>query len=207
MGARIEMAANDERKSRTRDRILDAAARHFAANGYAATPTQSIAEEAGVAHGTVFWHFNSKPQLYAQVLNRVGQRVVARMQPLALDTTSLHDLLERWADILQSDAELRGILVGGAGDARDPALTGHVQQLDETLLDFWRATLARLADRDQLPAETPVEAFARLIVSASCGMLGSWCATNAGAIFALLAETASSATHEDMEGAGFAVRG
>ena len=207
MGARIEMAANDERKSRTRDRILDAAARHFAANGYAATPTQSIAEEAGVAHGTVFWHFNSKPQLYAQVLNRVGQRVVARMQPLALDTTSLHDLLERWADILQSDAELRGILVGGAGDARDPALTCHVQQLDETLLDFWRATLARLADRDQLPADTPVEAFARLIVSASCGMLGSWCATNAAAIFALLAETASSATPEDMEGAGFAVRG
>lgn len=205
------MSAKDERKSRTRDRILDAATCHFAAHGYAATPTQSIAEEAGVAHGTVFWHFNSKPMLYAQVLRRVGQRVVARMQPLAPDTASLHDLLGSWADILQSDAELRGILVGGAGDARDPALTGHVRQLDEVLLDFWRVTLARLADRGQLPADTPVEAFAHLIVSASCGMLGSWCATNATAVFALLAETASSTTCEETEGgvpgAAFALGG
>ena len=194
------MTPKDERKSRTRDRILEAAARQFATQGYATTSTQSIAAEAGVAQGSVYWHFHSKPQLYAQVLHRVGQRVVARMQPLAaLNTTSLHDLLERWADILQSDAELRGVLAGGAGDARNPALTGHVQQLDEVLLDFWRVTLARLVDRDQLPAETPVEAFAHLIVSASCGMLSSWRATDAAAVFALLAETASSTTGEDMD--------
>jgi AcrR family transcriptional regulator len=52
----------------TRSRILDAAQKLFAARGYAATTTKSIAEAAGVATGLVFYHFPSKQRLLEELL-------------------------------------------------------------------------------------------------------------------------------------------
>jgi AcrR family transcriptional regulator len=52
----------------TRGRILDAAQKLFAARGYAATTTKSIAEAAGVATGLVFYHFPSKQRLLEELL-------------------------------------------------------------------------------------------------------------------------------------------
>jgi AcrR family transcriptional regulator len=52
----------------TRSRILDAAQTLFAARGYAATTTKSIAEAAGVATGLVFYHFPSKQRLLEELL-------------------------------------------------------------------------------------------------------------------------------------------
>lgn len=52
----------------TRSRILDAAQKLFAARGYAATTTKSIAEAADVATGLVFYHFPSKQRLLEELL-------------------------------------------------------------------------------------------------------------------------------------------
>ena len=52
----------------TRSRILDAAQKLFAARGYAATTTKSIAESADVATGLVFYHFPSKQRLLEELL-------------------------------------------------------------------------------------------------------------------------------------------
>ncbi len=56
---------------RSREAILDAAERLFAAKGYEETSLQEIGQHAGVSRGTPNYFFGSKEQLYGAVLDRV----------------------------------------------------------------------------------------------------------------------------------------
>jgi len=53
-----------------RDRILDAAMRHFADRGYRGTRVEDVAAEVGVAKGTVFLDFGSKEALFLEAFKR-----------------------------------------------------------------------------------------------------------------------------------------
>jgi len=52
----------------TKKRILNAAFELFSSKGYLGSPTREIAKAAGVAEVTLFRHFNSKENLFAEVL-------------------------------------------------------------------------------------------------------------------------------------------
>ena len=54
-----------ERSAETRQRILDAALREFAANGLAGARTETIATAAGVNKALIYYYFESKEKLYA----------------------------------------------------------------------------------------------------------------------------------------------
>jgi len=47
--------------------VLDAAAKHFAGRGYAATSMREIAESAGMLAGSLYYHFKGKEELLAAV--------------------------------------------------------------------------------------------------------------------------------------------
>jgi AcrR family transcriptional regulator len=51
----------------TRTRILDAAQRLFAAQGFDGTTTRDLAQKAGVAEGTLFRHFPNKKSILVEV--------------------------------------------------------------------------------------------------------------------------------------------
>ena len=65
------MAAKTQRKPRTdtKARLVEVAARHFAANGYEAASLREIQREAGVNSAATHYHFGSKEALYRQVLD------------------------------------------------------------------------------------------------------------------------------------------
>ncbi len=52
--------------------ILEAAARLFAERGFENTPTMLIAQEAGVAEGTIFRHFKTKDEIFLTLLHEVS---------------------------------------------------------------------------------------------------------------------------------------
>lgn len=60
-----------------RERILEAARRAVAQNGWKDAQIALIAHQAGVATGSVYRHFESKADLYAQVLALVSEREIA----------------------------------------------------------------------------------------------------------------------------------
>lgn len=60
-----------------RELVLAAAARAFAVGGYAGTSTAAVAKEAGVSQPYVVRMFGTKAKLFAEVLNRSVQRVIA----------------------------------------------------------------------------------------------------------------------------------
>ncbi len=70
----------------TRARILDAAQELFAERGFGATSTQAITERAGVAAGSLFYHFDNKAGLLTTLLAERGfapdlDRVLADADP------------------------------------------------------------------------------------------------------------------------------
>ena len=64
-------AGRREKAAQTRGRILEAAYRLLCAAGYEATTMQMVAEAAGVAVQTVYFVFETKARLLADVENRV----------------------------------------------------------------------------------------------------------------------------------------
>lgn len=71
-----------------RRRVLDEAARLFSEKGYTAVTTGEIAHAAGVAEGTVFLHYGSKPALLRAVGRRYGEEFAAAMFDGAGDAPS-----------------------------------------------------------------------------------------------------------------------
>jgi TetR/AcrR family transcriptional regulator len=60
----------ERRKARTASAILDAGERLFLARGYAGTTVEQIAEEADVAIGSLYGHYDGKPGVYAALIDR-----------------------------------------------------------------------------------------------------------------------------------------
>jgi AcrR family transcriptional regulator len=62
------------RKAATREAIVAAALSQVTAGGYASAGVHAVARRAGVAVGTVYRHFPSKGELFAEVFRRASQR-------------------------------------------------------------------------------------------------------------------------------------
>ncbi len=64
----------------TRDRLLEAAHALVEDGGYAAASVAAITERAGVAAGTLYRHFPSKAELFAELFRAVCDREAAAME-------------------------------------------------------------------------------------------------------------------------------
>ena len=63
----------EARRAEVRERIVAAARELIAHGGFAEARVSAVAERAGVATGTVYRHFASKAELFAEVFRRVSQ--------------------------------------------------------------------------------------------------------------------------------------
>ncbi|ADQ14295.1 TetR/AcrR family transcriptional regulator [Halanaerobium hydrogeniformans] len=52
----------------TKQCILNSAVKVFSENNYHAASMAMIAEEAGVSKGTLYWHFDSKEELFREIV-------------------------------------------------------------------------------------------------------------------------------------------
>ena len=73
-----------------RDRITDAAAELFVRKGYAQTSLRDIAAAAGIKAGSIYYHFDSKESLFADILQQ-GIRVMEDAFALAASETTDED--------------------------------------------------------------------------------------------------------------------
>ena len=73
----------EARKAATRERVTGAALDQVAEAGFASASVQAVAERAGVAVGTVYRHFPSKADLFAEVFRRASERELAVFTELA----------------------------------------------------------------------------------------------------------------------------
>ena len=91
----------------TRDRLLDAAERRFAATGFAATSLRAVTGEAGVNVAAAHYHFGSKRELLRAVFAR-------RMAPLNAERLARLDALETRAGRVASVEEVLDAMLSPA---------------------------------------------------------------------------------------------
>ena len=75
-----------------RAQLMDQAARRFAVNGYHPTSVAEIVDELGVGKGVFYWYFESKEQLFVEIL-KDAQLGLRRAQQRSIGNTS--DPVER----------------------------------------------------------------------------------------------------------------
>jgi AcrR family transcriptional regulator len=86
--------------SPSREKILEVAEAHFARRGFSGVGLREVAVAAGLGKSSLFHHFESKAQLYFEVLERVLGRIQERLQPALAKPGSPLARLEAWIDAL-----------------------------------------------------------------------------------------------------------
>ena len=203
----------------TRRRIVDAAHELFTGNGYIATTLEQIAQHAGVAVQTVYFHFGNKATLLKEALDVAA---VGDDEPVALlDRSWLEELtdepdpvrvIELWTsggrEILERVAPLLSVVRGTVGTDPDLAAQWDVNESQRRIA--FRALADLLVDRRALrPGLTSDDAadLAFLIHSAENYIVATdtlgwtpelWQRTTAALLVrALLADTAASSATEN----------
>ncbi|MFI5915079.1 TetR/AcrR family transcriptional regulator [Dactylosporangium sp. NPDC051541] len=138
-----------------REEILDAAAELFSERGYAATSTRLIAEMVGVRQASLYYHFSTKDQILAELLESTVRPSLTYAGQLAaqpgLDPAeALHALVRYDVGVLLGARWNVGILYGLPEIATEPFARFRAER--EQLRSAYRRLVAAVA--------TPAEAAA-----------------------------------------------
>jgi AcrR family transcriptional regulator len=163
--------AQSEKKS-SRERLLEAAAKVFAARGYQAASVDEIAAAAGLSKGAVYWNFSSKDELFHALLEeRIDRQIEETAEFLRSAPTDRPidpEVANRWEEMLGSERELMLLSQEHwARAVRDPELRVRYAErqarLRDVLADGLRARVRRTgAPRFSTPAADVATAYLAL---------------------------------------------
>ena len=167
------------RKAETRIRLLDAARKVFAAHGYDAASVAQIAQEAGIAKGALYVHFDNKEALLRTILlDHVQRRSAATAARLRPDMPLHEAIIElvKGAWTIHEDGLSDSLLsteffaLAGRSDWGRAAMASIFEHCSAVLVGFLDQAKARgevRADLDNLIA-------ARLMLSLHDGLVLQW---------------------------------
>ncbi len=164
-----------ERGDGTRQRLLEAAADCFSANGYDATGVSEICHRAGVSKGGFYHHFPSKQAVFLELLEQWLGALEARLTQIRDESPSvpaaLHKMVDTFDQVLGSARGRLPIFFEFMSKAqRDPAVWAA------TIAPYrrYRAFFAEMIRRGIAEGsfrEVDAEATALLLVSLAVGLI------------------------------------
>jgi AcrR family transcriptional regulator len=126
----------------TRERLLDAAARVIARDGYHGARLAEIAREAGLTTGAIYSNFRDKEELFLAAFGRLQARSIGMFEEIPSDIEGLISAYRQAAEGFEGSSDLQVLtfelaLLG----ARNPSVRRH---LEEGFRDTVAAYAARL---------------------------------------------------------------
>ncbi|MCY4012673.1 MAG: TetR/AcrR family transcriptional regulator [Gammaproteobacteria bacterium] len=161
------------KRAATRTRILAAALAEFAVEGFEGASMNAVGVRAGVANGTVFFHFKSKPLLYREVVRHAADAFHAAVSPVARSPgTSFLQVVEGHVDFLGGHLDIAALLWSVRGVHSRAEVREAAREVDARLVGVWRdwISVRRAACGGALPAG---DDLARLAASAVSGLLAA----------------------------------
>lgn len=158
----------------SRDRILLAAKRLFASNGYENTSTVAIAREAGTSESQLMKHFSSKQGLLLAIFEHGWGNIMERIQALPRAHSApdqLISVLEAMILEANHDPDLKELIALEAcrvrKDSRDVLLSSGRRQFQETV----QGLLEEMRDQGCLRADTNLDALRAAILGMAEGLV------------------------------------
>jgi AcrR family transcriptional regulator len=160
----------------TREALLAAALQVFAEHGYREAAVDQIAERAGYSKGALYWHFESKDDLfYALLEERIDRPWLESIERLASsppDRDMAVDANVVFAQVLRDQREL--LLIDqeyGSLAVRDPKLRSRYRKRQARLRKaLARAIAARMEQRGAPPFADGGEGMAAIIMALTVGL-------------------------------------
>ena len=176
------MRRTKEEAEKTRQDLLKAALSVFSQKGYAATTLEDVAKEAGVTRGAIYWHFGSKAELYAALLEEYSARGTEIVQTAVAEGGSMVDILRRifirLLTAVESDPALRAVM------EINLFKTEYSPELSDTLsmqVENGRVLLAGISQAmeqgiasGELRSDLKAEDLARAFIAFQNGVLHLW---------------------------------
>ena len=178
----------EARRLATRERIVRAALERVARGGYASAGIQAVAAEAGVAVGTVYRHFPSKGDLFAEVFRRASQR---ELDVVVEVTGPDGSAAERVAAAVEAFCRraLAGPVLAYAliAEPVDPAVESERLRFRTGYRDAFARVLEDGVRDGELRAHDPHTVAAALVGALAESLVGPLSTTNGGSREALVA--------------------
>jgi AcrR family transcriptional regulator len=168
------MNGNGNSPLSSHDRILLAAKRLFARNGYENTSTVAIAREAGTSESQLMKHFGSKQGLLSAIFDRGWIDITDRLRTLRNGnsaTDRLLGVLESMAISLVLDAELNDLLLLEARRVRNDYTDVLVSRGFRQFVDFIDSLLEEMRNEGQLRPDINLEAVRAAYIGMIEGLL------------------------------------
>ncbi|MCU0756402.1 MAG: TetR/AcrR family transcriptional regulator [Xanthomonadales bacterium] len=173
----------DDDRPTTRQRVLDAALRCFARDGFHGASMQQICAEAGVSPGALYRYFRSKDDLIVALVEADREHALAMLHA-ALDRADPRDglraLVGAAAADLQDPDRMAMRLEVSAEAARNPRAREAVLELYRAAIAVIAAHIAKGQALGVYGTHLPADALARLLIALGDGV-GCWCALEAPA--------------------------
>lgn len=163
------------RGTKTRERIVTAAADLMYVRGVGATTLDEVLAASGVSKSQLYRHFAGKDEVVRAVVDLMGERVIERERN-ALSHVSTMAGLRRWRDALVQNNALRHGAYGCALGSIASEVADHDDVARRALLALfaeWQELLSgvlrRLQEGGVLPPEAPVDQLATGLMGALQG--------------------------------------
>ena len=144
-----------------RDEIVSAAEKVFDARGFAATTMDAVAEEAGIAKGSLYNYFKSKQDLFLGVFTRVMARNEADAQQRLAEgesaTYKLQSLLDLWIGRLEEHKRVGRLLLEFWATAAREDRQGELAKAFAAIYARWRDLLSGILDQGIAAGEFKAE--------------------------------------------------
>ena len=140
------------RLAQARERIVDAALDQLAEGGYASASVATVARRSQVATGTVYRHFPSKQELFAEVFRRAAQREVDALRAATGRGESAATRLAAWVEAFVRRALAEPVRAYALiAEPVDPAIEAERLTFRRAYADLFAGAVRDGVDSEELP--------------------------------------------------------
>lgn len=166
-------SARATQSASTKEAILESCLRLFAKHGFVSTSMDMIAGAAGLTKGAVYWHFDSKDALFAEILGliraRWQQAVMTPVAEQAPPTVRLERLFRGYARLFTADPDvcffLQAVLL-----ERDDVYSPQIARVFKQTAKFIAGILDEGRARGEFRADLDSAKFAHSILASIAGV-------------------------------------
>jgi AcrR family transcriptional regulator len=168
-GPRKQLVSGEE----LRPRLIDAAVRVLARDGFAHASARAIAQEAGTVNGSIFYYFGSMDGLLAATAKALAERGIARIRAgLGGDEAHL-EWPTRLSAVMRAEAEGedgRAVMELFVGARTSPALATEVRAAIDEAIEYATAEMQTVLGESPITQLLPVPLLAELAAAAFLGV-------------------------------------